>query len=76
MKTFTQFIAETGKAHVERRSATRGTSSDKVEYAAVGANGKDIHVSKTKREAQRWVDMETMSREDMWKKYPELKDKN
>jgi hypothetical protein len=38
-------------------------------------NGRHIRTTKTKKEAKMWKDMHELSREEMHKKYPELKPK-
>jgi len=50
------------------------TTAD-VEYNVHDENGRHIRTTKTKKEAKMWKDMHELSKEEMHKKYPELKPK-
>jgi hypothetical protein len=58
---------------IERKESYRGRTTPDIEYVVKDANGKIIRVCKTKKEARIWYDMELLTREEMWAKYPHLK---
>ena len=61
---------------VERREqAPRGRSGTYYEYVAKDANGKELGVFNTKKEAQLALDTATLSQEEFFAKYPNLKAK-
>jgi hypothetical protein len=64
MKTFKSFIVEEKKATITKKESYRGRTTADVEY--------NVHDEK---EAKMWKDMHELSREEMHKKYPELKPK-
>ena len=75
MKTFKSFIVEEKKATITKKESYRGRTTADVEYNVHDGNGRLIRTTKTKREAKMWKDMHELSREEMHKKYPELKPK-
>lgn len=66
-----QGVAE--EARIERKEGFRGRTTPDVEYIVRDENGNVVRVCKTKKEARMWYDMVTLSKEEMFAKYPELK---
>jgi hypothetical protein len=75
MKTFKSFIAEGKKATITRKAMYRGRTTADVEYQVHDENGQHIRTTKTKKEAKLWKDMHELPKEEMHKKYPELRPK-
>jgi hypothetical protein len=65
-----QGVAE---AEIQRKESYRGNTTPDVEYIVRDDNGNIVRHCKTKKEAKMWYDMITLSREEMWEKYPQLK---
>ena len=53
----------------------RGRTTADVEYQVHDENGRHIRTTKTKKEAKLWKDMHELPKEEMHKKYPELRPK-
>jgi hypothetical protein len=66
-----QGVAE--DASIERKEGFRGRTTPDVEYIVRDENGNIVRVCKTKKEARMWYDMVTLSKEEMFVKYPELR---
>ena len=75
MKTFKSFILEEKKAIITRKAMYRGRTTADVEYHVHDENGQHIRTTKTKKEAKLWKDLHELPKEEMHKKYPELKPK-
>ena len=75
MKTFKSFIAEENKATITKKQMYRGRTTPDVEYQVHDENGQHIRTTKTKKEAKLWKDMHELPKEEMHKKYPELRPK-
>jgi hypothetical protein len=60
-------------ATIERKESYRGRTTPDVEYIVKNNDGKIVRTCKTKKEAKMWLDMETLSKEEMFKKYPKLR---
>lgn len=71
MISFKSFITET--AIVKKKESFRGRTTADVEWHAIDKHGNIMRIEKTKKAAQVWADMENLSKEEFWKKYPELK---
>jgi len=71
MKSFKNYIYETAK--LVKKSSYRGRTTADVEWQAHDKHGNIVRTEKTKKAAQVWVDMENMSKEDFFVKYPHLK---
>jgi len=71
MKSFNNYILENAK--LVKKSAYRGRTTADVEWEAHDKHGNIIRVEKSKKAAQVWVDMENMSKEDFFQKYPHMK---
>ena len=61
------------EAEIERKEGFRGRVTPDVEYIVRDNNGNIVRVCKTKKEAKLWADMVTLSKEEMWAKYPQLR---
>jgi hypothetical protein len=66
----TEGVAE---AKIERKESYRGNTTPDIEYIVRDDNGNIVRHCKTKKEARMWYDMVTLSQEEMWEKYPQLK---
>jgi hypothetical protein len=60
-------------ASIERKESFRGRVTPDIEYIVRDDEGNIVRYCKTKKEARMWYDMVTLSKEEMWAKYPELK---
>ena len=60
-------------ASIERKEGFRGRVTPDIEYIVRDEKGNIVRICKTKKEAKMWYDMVTLSKEEMWEKYPELK---
>ena len=58
---------------MQRKESYRGRTTPDVEYIVKNNDGKIVRTCKTKKEAKMWLDMETLSKEEMFKKYPKLR---
>jgi len=75
VKSFKTFITEEKKATITKKESYRGRTTADVEYNVHDENGRHIRTTKTKKEAKMWKDMHELSKEEMHKKYPELRPK-
>jgi len=75
MKTFFEYLVEQKKATITKKESYRGRTTADVEYQVHDEAGRHIRTTKTKKEARVWADMHELSRDEMYKKYPELKPK-
>ena len=65
-------VTEEKKASITKKESFRGRTTADVEYNVHDEKGNHIRTTKTKKEAKVWADMHELSKEDMYKKYPEL----
>ena len=65
-------VTEEKKATITKKESFRGRTTADVEYNVHDEKGNHIRTTKTKKEAKVWADMHELSKEDMYKKYPEL----
>ena len=65
-------VTEEKKASITKKESFRGRTTADVEYNVHDEKGNHIRTTKTKKEAKVWADMHELSKEDMFKKYPEL----
>jgi len=75
VKSFKSFIVEEKKATITKKESYRGRTTADVEYNVHDEKGNHIRTTKTKKEAKVWADMHELSKEEMYKKYPELRPK-
>ena len=68
-------VTEEKKATITKKESFRGRTTADVEYNVHDEKGNHIRTTKTKKEAKVWADMHELSKEDMYKKYPELRPK-
>ena len=61
------------EAEIERKEGYRGRTTPDIEYVVRDDNGNIVRICKTKKEAKMWYDMVTLSKEEMFAKYPELR---
>ena len=65
-----QGVAE---AEIQRKESFRSRTTPDIEYIVRDDSGNIVRHCKTKKEAKMWYDMITLSQEEMWAKYPQLK---
>jgi hypothetical protein len=65
-------VTEEKKASITKKESFRGRTTADVEYNVHDEKGNHIRTTKTKKEAKVWADMHELSKEEMYKKYPEL----
>ena len=65
-----QGVAE---AEIQRKESFRSRITPDIEYIVRDDSGNIVRHCKTKKEAKMWYDMITLSQEEMWAKYPQLK---
>jgi len=75
VKSFKSFIVEQKKATITKKESYRGRTTADVEYHVRDENGRHIRTTKTKKEAKLWADMHELPKDEMHKKYPELRPK-
>ena len=75
MKSFKSFIVEEKKAKITKKESYRGRTTADVEYHVHDENNRLIRATKTKKEAKMWKDMHELSKDEVYKKYPELRPK-
>lgn len=71
MKRFSEFIEE--QATISKNVSYRGNTTGEVQHHVHDANGKLLGTFKTKKEAQKWADVHNLSKDELHKKYPDLK---
>ena len=75
MKTFIEFMNEEKKAVITKTVNYRGKTTADTEWHVHDENGKHIRTTKTKKEALKWKDLHELPKEEIHKKYPELRPK-
>ena len=70
VRVWEQGVAE---AEIQRKESFRSRITPDIEYIVRDDSGNIVRHCKTKKEAKMWYDMITLSQEEMWAKYPQLK---
>jgi hypothetical protein len=73
MKTFKEFMGEEKKAVITKNVSYRGNTTGDTEWHVHDENGRHIRSTKTKKEANMWKDIHELPKEELHKKYPELR---
>jgi hypothetical protein len=66
-------ISEEKKAVITKNVSYRGNTTGDAEWHVHDENGRHIRSTKTKKEANMWKDIHELPKEELHKKYPELK---